>query len=80
MFGTRLLPLSKIDAENFTANSFQLDTPQGPHLFLPALTSESFKKSIHRLGLPYTQVDVSEFLKKGGGSIKCLLCDLGPHT
>jgi len=25
-------------------------------------------------------VDVSEFLAKGGGSIKCMILDLGPRT
>ncbi len=77
-FGARLIPLSKTDAENFTANSFQLDTPSGPHLVFPDGVSEEVKKKVADLGFSYTLVDVSEFFMKGGGSIKCLLCDLGP--
>lgn len=77
-FGSRLLPLSKEDTENFAANSFQLDTPEGPHLLMPEGISEDLKEKARKIGLPFTLVDVSEFFTKGGGSIKCLLCDLGP--
>jgi len=76
--GNRLIPIAKEDAENFTANSFQLDTPQGPHLVVPDRVSPAIRDKFSSLGLSFTTVDVSEFLEKGGGSIKCLLCDLGP--
>lgn len=77
-FGARLIPLSRKDAENFAANNFQLDTPAGPHLIFPDGVSEGLKKKVVDLGFSYTLVDVSEFFMKGGGSVKCLLCDLGP--
>ncbi len=76
--GARLIPLSREDAEAFVANSFQLDTPTGPHLLMPAGSSKAVLETVTKLGFPYTLVDVSEFFTKGGGSIKCLLCDLGP--
>ena len=77
-FGEKLIPLSQKDAENFVANSFQLDTPHGPHLVLPMHVSNDVLGWANSLGIAHTQVDVSEFFEKGGGSIKCLLCDLGP--
>ncbi|HXV18760.1 MAG TPA: hypothetical protein VD883_01645 [Candidatus Omnitrophota bacterium] len=77
-FGSRLFPLSKKDTENFAANSFQLDTPEGPYLVMPEGISDGLKETVRGLGFPYTLADVSEFFTKGGGSIKCLLCDLGP--
>ena len=76
--GKRLIPLNRPDAENFVANSFQLDTPQGPHLLLPQGVSEEVARRVSSQGYAYTRVDVSEFFSKGGGSIKCLICDLGP--
>jgi len=77
--GDRLIPLSKKDAENFVANSFQMITSHGPHVIFPVGVSEEVKKKVTDLGIPITEVDVSEFAQKGGGSIKCLLCDLGPY-
>jgi N-dimethylarginine dimethylaminohydrolase len=77
-FGDKLFEMSKADAENFAANSFQADTSNGPHLLIPTGVSGEFKRVVARLGFPCTPVDVSEFFTKGGGSIKCLLCDLGP--
>lgn len=76
--GSRLISLSHMDAENFVANSVQVDTENGPHLVLPAGVSDEVKTKVSSLGLPFSTVDVSEFFLKGGGSIKCLICDLGP--
>jgi N-dimethylarginine dimethylaminohydrolase len=76
--GKRLIPLSESDAQNFVANSFQVDTKEGPHLVIPSQTSSEAKQLLSKLGFPHSAVDVSEFFTKGGGSIKCLLCDLGP--
>ena len=61
----------------FLTNSFQIDTVKGPHLVLPSGTSESVTSMVSSLGFAFTTVDVSEFYEKGGGSIKCMLCDLG---
>lgn len=77
-FGKRLFPLSSQDAENFAANSFQIDSPRGPHILLPMGVSGEVTDRIRSLGFDHTLVDVSEFSSKGGGSVKCLLCDLGP--
>jgi len=77
--GKRLFPLSRDDAENFVANSFQVDTDQGPHLVLPEKTSDKVKSTLKTLDIPFSTIEVSEFYEKGGGSIKCLLCDLGPY-
>ncbi|MBI4353443.1 MAG: hypothetical protein HY593_05915 [Candidatus Omnitrophica bacterium] len=79
-WGRHLFPLSQRDAENFTANSFQLDTPNGPHVVFPEGVSAEVRRTVSSVGLPYTCVDVSEFFTKGGGSVKCLLCDLGPYV
>ena len=72
-----IIPLSRRDAENFVANSFQIQTANGPEAILPAGSSPEVKQTIHAKGVSVTLVDVSEFFRKGGGSIKCLLCDLG---
>jgi N-dimethylarginine dimethylaminohydrolase len=77
--GSRLIPLSRTDAENFVANGFQLDTPAGPHLVFPEGVSSQVRNTVTRMGFPMTTVDVSEFFLKGGGSVKCLICDLGPY-
>lgn len=78
--GSRLVELSRRDAENFVANSVQVDTANGPHLVLPAGVSEEVKTNVSSLGFSFSTVDVSEFFQKGGGSIKCLVCDLGPRV
>lgn len=78
VLGDRLVPISRKDAENFVANAFQMDTPEGPHILFPEGVSEEVKRAVSKLNIPFTTVDVSEFFTKGGGSIKCMLCDLGP--
>jgi len=75
--GKRLVPLTQTEAQSFVANSFQLFTDHGPHLILPRGVSQGFLRNMESLGLASSQVDVSEFFEKGGGSIKCMLCDLG---
>jgi len=76
-FADKLIKLSEQDAENFIANSFQVDTPTGPHLVMPEKASMQIKAKVRALGIPFSTIDVSEFFEKGGGSIKCMLCDLG---
>ena len=75
----RLVPLSGEDARRFAANSFQLETVDGPRLIMPQGTSQALKEKISGLGFRIAEVDVSEFFEKGGGSVKCLLLDLGPY-
>ncbi len=45
------------------------ETPQG--------ISSALEDRIRALGVRPETVDVSEFYKKGGGSVKCMIGDLG---
>jgi N-dimethylarginine dimethylaminohydrolase len=40
--------------------------------------SERLLDEVKERGVTPVVVDVSEFLKKGGGSVKCMIGDLGP--
>jgi N-dimethylarginine dimethylaminohydrolase len=75
-FGDRLLPLSEADGELFSANAFQVDAPD-PVLLLPHTASEVLKDQIRERGVRPLPVDVSEFMQKGGGSVKCMIGELG---
>jgi N-dimethylarginine dimethylaminohydrolase len=77
-FGKNLYLLTDRDARLFSANSIQVQTPQGPHLIIPEGISRDLTSLFSKLNLTQTSVDVSEFFQKGGGSIKCMVCDLGP--
>lgn len=77
LFGERLLPLEREDAIHFAANGFQVETGGIFHLILPEGLSTGLLQSVERRGVKTLTVDVSEFSEKGGGSVKCLLCDLG---
>lgn len=76
-FGGKLFQISQADAEAFAANCVQLETPEGPHIAIPAGVSDAVRDVFRRTNLPYTEVDVSEFFMKGGGAVKCMLLDLG---
>jgi hypothetical protein len=45
---------------------------------MPAGISERLQAQVRERGVNPVVVDVSEFLKKGGGSVKCMIGDLGP--
>jgi N-dimethylarginine dimethylaminohydrolase len=79
-FGDGVIPLSGEDARRYAANSFTY-TPAGQtresYLVLPAGVSEHLLAQIRERGVTPIAVDVSEFLKKGGGSVKCMIGDLG---
>jgi N-dimethylarginine dimethylaminohydrolase len=77
-FGARLLELSDHDAALYAANSFQIENEGRFSLFMPFGVSEELCTRIRADGVEPTLVDVSEFLAKGGGSIKCMILDLGP--
>jgi arginine dihydrolase len=77
-FGARLIELSDSDAALYAANSFQIETGSHFSLFMPFGVSEALCTGIRANGVEPTLVDVSEFLAKGGGSIKCMILDLGP--
>jgi N-dimethylarginine dimethylaminohydrolase len=74
----RLLTLSESDAALYAANAFRLSTTDGERLFLPAGVSERLQHALRDRGVTPELVDVSEFWSKGGGSVKCMIGDLGP--
>ncbi len=79
-FGTRLIELSDSDATLYAANSFQGECEGRLNLFMPLGVSDALCVKIRELGFEPVLVDVSEFLAKGGGSIKCMILDLGPSA
>jgi N-dimethylarginine dimethylaminohydrolase len=78
-FGNRLLELSEHDAALYAANSFQIDDRAKLYLFLPEGISNELINEIRIRSVEPVLINVSEFLAKGGGSIKCMILDLGPH-
>ena len=77
-FGDDLIVLGRDDAQRYAANSFTLTQGGESFLFMPGGVSESLQGSVRERGVEPVCVDVSEFLKKGGGSVKCMIGDLGP--
>jgi N-dimethylarginine dimethylaminohydrolase len=77
-FGDRLLELDEEDAVLYAANSFTLTQGGESFLVMPAGVSERLQSQVAERGVKPIPVDVSEFLKKGGGSVKCMIGDLGP--
>jgi N-dimethylarginine dimethylaminohydrolase len=80
-FGDALIELSTEDAQCYAANSFTY-TPSGQtsesYLVLPRGISDRLLAQVSERGVTPLTADVSEFLKKGGGSVKCMVGDLGP--
>jgi len=76
--GDVLLPLEEEDASRYAANSFTLEQDGDSLLILPAGISQRLQDQLRERGTTPILVDVSEFLKKGGGSVKCMIGDLGP--
>ncbi len=77
-FGANLLPLSVADAQLYAANSFQIEQSGKLYLFMPEGISGGLLQQVRERGVEPVLVNVSEFLAKGGGSIKCMILDLGP--
>jgi N-dimethylarginine dimethylaminohydrolase len=77
-FPDALIPLTDVDAACYTANSFTLTQDGASHLVMPAGVSGRLQSAVRERGVNPVVVDVSEFLKKGGGSVKCMIGDLGP--
>jgi N-dimethylarginine dimethylaminohydrolase len=77
-FGNALIELSDPDAARYAANSFSLVRGNEAFLVMPAGVSDRLLGQIRDRGVTPLTVDVSEFLKKGGGSVKCMIGDLGP--
>ncbi|MGH7933668.1 MAG: hypothetical protein ACREQN_10945, partial [Candidatus Binataceae bacterium] len=79
-FGSNLVVLSERDAALYAANSFQADFDGKLYLFMPEGVSDELLGEIRRRAIEPVLVNVSEFLAKGGGSIKCMILDLGPSA
>ncbi len=77
-FGDHLIPLSLHDAELYAANSYQTDYNGRLYLFMPEGVSAQLLNDVRSRAVEPVLVNVSEFLAKGGGSIKCMILDLGP--
>ena len=74
-----LIPLRAEDAALYAANSFTLAQNGKQLLFMPAGVSETLQAQIRERGVEPVTIDVSEFLRKGGGAVKCMIGDLGPE-
>ena len=79
-FGDRLLELAPADAARYAANSFTCTSDEQSVLVMPDGLSPRLLDAIRDRGVEPICVDVSEFLKKGGGSVKCMIGDLGVVT
>ena len=77
-FTGKLMYLSQRDAALFAANSFYVDAGEDQFLFCPPGLSQELLHAVQGLSIKPVPIDVSEFFQKGGGSVKCMLCDLGP--
>jgi N-dimethylarginine dimethylaminohydrolase len=78
LFGEGLIELSDEDARRYAANSFTLTRGSDSVLLMPDGVSARLRDQVRERGVTPLTVDVSEFLKKGGGSVKCMIGDLGP--
>ncbi len=80
-FRDRLIPLKPPDGRAFAANSFQISTPYFGEtrfvLLMPDGLTENLYTRVRSLGVIPCPVDVSEFMEKGGGAVKCMLLNLG---
>ncbi len=76
-FGDRLIELREHDALRYAANSFTYADEKSAYLVMPSGVSERLRDEVLDRGVTPVVVDVSEFLKKGGGSVKCMIGDLG---
>jgi N-dimethylarginine dimethylaminohydrolase len=77
-FANNLVELQAVDAALYAANSFQVEYQGKFYLFMPLGVGEALCQQIRERGVEPVLIDVSEFLAKGGGSIKCMILDLGP--
>lgn len=79
-FGRNLIAISREDAAIYAANSFQTDYEGRLYLFMPEGVSDKLLGEVRTRSILPVLINVSEFLAKGGGSIKCMILDLGPTT
>ena len=76
-FGEHLIELRDEDAARYAANSFALNRGTESFLVMPDGVSDRLLGQVRERGVTPVTADVSEFLKKGGGSVKCMIGDLG---
>ncbi len=79
-FGPALIELGEEDARRYAANAFTCTPPgqaRDSYLVLPDGVSDRLLAQVKDAGVTPLTADVSEFLKKGGGSVKCMIGDLG---
>jgi N-dimethylarginine dimethylaminohydrolase len=76
-FGDAIIELGDHDATRYAANSFTLTQGNESYLIMPSGVSDELLDRVRERGTTAITVDVSEFLKKGGGSVKCMIGDLG---
>lgn len=74
-----VIPLCAADAALYAANSFTLAQNETHALFMPGGVSVRLREQIRERGVEPITIDVSEFLRKGGGAVKCMIGDLGPE-
>ena len=72
-----MIELSDADAARYAANSYSLVRGSESVLVMPAGVSDRLLAQVRERSVTPLTVDVSEFLKKGGGSVKCMIGDLG---
>jgi N-dimethylarginine dimethylaminohydrolase len=77
LFGDHLIEIEDVDASRYAANSFTYADGDEPVLVMPDGVTDRLLGQIRERGVKPITVDVSEFLKKGGGSVKCMIGDLG---
>ena len=73
-----LIPIEDEDAAIYAANSFAFDRGGEHCLLMPDGISGRLESRIQERGVRVLKADVSEFHKKGGGSVKCMIGDVGP--
>jgi len=76
-FADRLVPIGAADAAIYAANSCALERAGEALLVMPRGVSPALAAAVRATGTRVVDVDVSEFHKKGGGSVKCMIGDLG---
>jgi len=81
-FGDAILAIDDDDAALYAANSFGLtvrgeDGGEESVLVMPEGLSDDLYRAVEDRGVRPIPIGVSEFLAKGGGSVKCMIGDLG---
>lgn len=76
-FKEGLISIRDDDGKKFAANSFYVETEKGKFLVMSEGLSHELMNQIEKRGVTPVPVDAFEFFNKGGGSVKCMVCDLG---